>query len=116
MNSSKELGAMLAVLHACAPLNDPKQWSKHVERRMRKGDGPRVLKAIVQSICIRRTKEMQVNGRPLVALPPVRHYQVEVELDEGARALYNEVEAAVRDRVELAVRGNQLGRQYSMSG
>ena len=77
VNTSKDVGAMLSFLTTCAPLNDPKEWSKLVERKMRKGNGSQVLKAVVRSTTLRRTKEMKDSaGNPLVKLPGVKYYTI----------------------------------------
>ena len=116
VNSSKEVGAMLAFLKTCAPLNDPKEWSRCVERKIKRGNGAQVLKAVVRSTTLRRTKEQKDSaGNPLVKLPGVKFYQIECDLDEGARELYDEIQQAVQDRVRLIVKENQQGRSYSES-
>ena len=52
---------------------------------------PQVLMA---AIAMRRTKELQVGGRPLVALPTKTIHQVGVQLDAAARAKYERWQSA----------------------
>ena len=50
---------------------------------MRRGNGSQVLKAVVRSTTLRRTKEMKNSaGEPLVKLPGVQFFQIHCELDE----------------------------------
>ena len=41
--------------------------------------------------------------------------RAECDLDEGARAIYDEIQQAVQDRVRLIVKDNAAGRNYSES-
>ena len=41
---------MLVFTRLCAPLHERKAWSKYVERRIRKGNGAAVIKAIVNTV------------------------------------------------------------------
>jgi len=50
VNSSHDLAAMVSFTRLCAPLDEKKNWSKFVERRIRKGNGSAVIKAIVNTV------------------------------------------------------------------
>ena len=54
-----------------------------------------VFQTVVKSICLRRTKTDQVNGRPLVSLPNKKIEVKELEFTEDERTVY----AAYMDRV-----------------
>ena len=41
--------------------------------------------------------------------------RAECDLDEGARAIYDEIQQAVQDRVRLIVKEDAAGRNYSES-
>ena len=54
-----------------------------------------VFQTVVKSICLRRTKTDQVNGRPLVQLPNKKIEVKELEFTEEERTVY----AAYMDEV-----------------
>lgn len=53
-----------------------------------------LLKAVMSSVCLCRTKAMKdKTGKPLVALPPLTYYFTPVEISPEDRAAYDEVAA-----------------------
>ena len=63
-----------------------------------------VFQTVVKSICLRRTKTDQVNGRPLVSLPNKKIVVKELEFTEDERTVY----AAYMDRVRT-IKGSCKG-------
>lgn len=56
----------------------------------------------MSSICLRRTKEMEKDGKRLVDLPELKFFVVPVELGEEERRKY--------DKVRLRERGSSICR------
>ncbi|BGP55726.1 hypothetical protein JCM8202v2_003333 [Rhodotorula sphaerocarpa] len=95
LNSAADLGSMLSFLKLCKPLDEAEVWKQYVTKASDEKRA-KLLRAIVLSTTLRRTKDMvDVNGKPLVALPAVTYYKHEVELQGEARQLYAEVEAEI---------------------
>ncbi|TFK26482.1 hypothetical protein FA15DRAFT_667364 [Coprinopsis marcescibilis] len=103
INTPRDLGSLLTFLKICQPLDNEDYFKRLLVRPLKNGEaeGAELLKALMNHVCIRRTKEMQdANGVPLIALPPVEMIKVPVALDDEARRLYDEVEQASMRRVE----------------
>lgn len=110
INSPRDLGSILTFLQICRPLDNEDFFKRLLLRPLKEGDpvGAELLRALMTQVCIRRTKEMRDSqGRPLVPLPPVDVTLIPVSLHEGARALYDAVEAISHQRVETLI--NQSG-------
>ncbi|KZO90728.1 hypothetical protein CALVIDRAFT_568793 [Calocera viscosa TUFC12733] len=103
-----DLGSLLSFLRICRPLDQADFFKRLLVRPLTQGSPTAVdlLKALMNSICIRRTKEMQdENGKPLVPLPPVEVVVVRVTLDDSTREVYDAIEAESRRRLDEYVTG-----------
>lgn len=102
INNPSDLGALLRFLRICSPLDKPEYFTRLLSRPLTKGNlnAVELLKALMSSCCLRRTKEMQdKEGKALVPLPPVVINVVRVQLDDATRELYDAVESESRDLV-----------------
>ncbi|KAI0779816.1 SNF2 family N-terminal domain-containing protein [Fomes fomentarius] len=113
INSPKDLGSLLTFLRVCRPLDNEDFYKRMVLRPLKDGDpsGAELMRALMSSVCIRRTKEMQdKDGNPLVPLPPVDMTIVPVTLTPQARELYDAVEKLSQERL-----GNLLRQHGSIN-
>ncbi|KIO29735.1 hypothetical protein M407DRAFT_226612 [Tulasnella calospora MUT 4182] len=89
-----DLGSLLKFLKVCTPLDQHEYFNRLLARPLSKADpqAAALLKALMSSICLRRTKEMRdKDGKPLVPLPPVEVTVVRVALNEEERKLYDDI-------------------------
>ncbi|EIN11511.1 hypothetical protein PUNSTDRAFT_111629 [Punctularia strigosozonata HHB-11173 SS5] len=103
INSPRDLGSILTFLRVCAPLDNEDMFKRLIIRPLKDGDpsGAELLRAVMSSICIHRTKEMKdKNGNHLVPLPPVEMTVIPVTLSPDARALYDEIESLSSKRLD----------------
>ncbi|KAF8622719.1 hypothetical protein AX15_006810 [Amanita polypyramis BW_CC] len=103
VNSPNDLGSLLTFLQICQPLDNEDFYKRLLLRPLRYGhaEGAELLRALMNQICIRRTKEMHDSeGNALITLPPVEIIRVPVRLNDEARQLYNQVESIARQRLE----------------
>ncbi|KLO20367.1 hypothetical protein SCHPADRAFT_897662 [Schizopora paradoxa] len=103
INSPTDLGSMLKFLRICQPLDNEDFFKRMLIRPLKNADpaGAELLRALMNQICIRRTKEMQdSNGNHLVPLPPVEITMIPVQLDDKTRELYDTIEQLSKERVE----------------
>ena len=58
------------------PFNDIDYWRRIIARPVKKGDERALLhlKMLMQFLCLRRTKKMKFDNKPLIALPPCNLY------------------------------------------
>lgn len=73
-----------------------------------------VVKSILEPIFIRRTKNMkQINGRPLVELPPKEIVIEEVRFNEVEEKLYNWFKARASQSFKEGIKSGDLFKKYS---
>ncbi|KAG8935555.1 hypothetical protein FRC02_007699 [Tulasnella sp. 418] len=111
INSPNDLGSLLKFLRICTPLDQPEYFNRLLSRPLARGDPEAVelLKSLMGSACLRRTKEMQDrDGKPLVPLPPVDVTIVRVTLSEKEKELYDTVFAETQKRFAEFVRTNSV--------
>ncbi|SCZ88776.1 BZ3500_MvSof-1268-A1-R1_Chr2-1g04630 [Microbotryum saponariae] len=114
VNSSDDLGAIMSFLRMCKPLDNREEWLKYV------GDGKnatessaKILRAIVASTTLCRTKDMKDStGKLLVTLPKILFYELRVELDPDTRALYDEIQAQLKDIVRTYMKKDTINSHY----
>jgi len=77
-----------------APLKDRKIFTRSLERPVKEGSKSAIknLQVLMGNICLRRTKDMRVAGRPLISLPPKTVSIVEVPLTDEDMQKYTRVE------------------------
>ncbi|KAJ3569860.1 hypothetical protein NP233_g4782 [Leucocoprinus birnbaumii] len=117
INSPRDLGSLLTFLQICRPLDNEDYFKRLLLRPLKDAlpSGVELLSALMNQICIRRTKEMQDSqGNPLIPLPPVQMIKVPVTLHDEARQLYDQVEQLSRQRVENYV-NNQATATFAQS-
>ncbi|KAI6026131.1 SNF2 family N-terminal domain-containing protein [Pisolithus microcarpus] len=125
-----DLGSILTFLQICRPLDNEDFFKRLLLRPLKEGDpvGAELLRALMTQVCIRRTKEVKYlscvsicsedlcyvderfPGAPpssLASGDEVDVTLIPVSLHEGARALYDAVEAISHQRVETLI--NQSG-------
>ncbi|CAI5494924.1 unnamed protein product [Closterium sp. Naga37s-1] len=97
------------------PLNDRSIWTRAIDRPMRERQhiGLDRLRALVLSTALRRTKDMQVNGRPLLSLPPKTVRVLPVDLLPEDRDLYDRVQEEVRRLVGGMMAQGTLMKNYA---
>lgn len=95
MNNVVELYPLLRFLQI-KPYNDLALFQANIGGTVRKWDkdpeeyaaAMRLLQAVFRSITLRRTKESQLDGKPIIVLPQKTILKWPVELDEEKRAYY----------------------------
>ncbi|CAI5534475.1 unnamed protein product [Closterium sp. Naga37s-1] len=113
-NQPGDLFSLLCFLRL-DPLNDRSIWTRAIERPMRERQhiGLDRLRALVLTTALRRTKDMQVNGRPLLSLPPKTVRVLPVDLLPEDRDLYDQVQEEVRRLVGGMMAQGTLMKNYA---
>ncbi|KAE8229389.1 hypothetical protein CF326_g5641 [Tilletia indica] len=99
VNSTRDLQALISFLRV-SPMDDPKAWTKYIDRRIKKGQraGLQLLQVLIRSHILRRTKGMDgADGKPLVPLPQILYARHQVDLDPETQEYYLEVENAMKE-------------------
>ncbi|KAL4458507.1 hypothetical protein ABPG75_013372 [Micractinium tetrahymenae] len=114
-NSLQDLHGVCRFLHL-EPLDDRSLFMRTIERPIKQRDptGLKRLQVLMASIALRRTKDHQVNGRPLVALPPKTVHIVAVELDRVSREKHERWQEAGRRIIQQHLNEGTLLTNYTM--
>ncbi|ESP03729.1 hypothetical protein LOTGIDRAFT_198942 [Lottia gigantea] len=92
-NNLRDLYSLVNFLDI-SPLNQLSLWRKTIERPIFHGDESAItrVRALVANIGLRRTKNQQVNGKPLVELPARNVFIEKIKFSEEERQVYNDME------------------------
>eukprot|EP00668_Euglena_longa_P013001 GGOE01015530.1.p1 GENE.GGOE01015530.1~~GGOE01015530.1.p1 ORF type:complete len:911 (+),score=254.37 GGOE01015530.1:275-2734(+) len=114
-NSLDDLQSLLRFIRL-QPFDNAAWWTRIVMRPLKLGDarGLERLQALCQAICLRRTKAMQIRGKPLLCLPALVTEVVSIELTAPERAKYAALHAQCQSIFERYARdGAALGSTYA---
>lgn len=113
-NTAFDLFTLMAFLHF-EPFSIKSYWNSLVQRPLSQGNksGCSRLQALLETVALRRTKDMKINGQCLVELPP-KYVQIHpVELSHEERELYNNVETEGRKVVQNFINSGTVLHNYS---
>lgn len=71
------------------------------------------LRALLKATMLRRKKDSQLDGKPIVRLPPKIEEEVHVELSPDERDYYNQLETKSRVLFNKYLREGTVGKNYS---
>uniref|UniRef100_A0A060T4V2 ARAD1B06094p n=1 Tax=Blastobotrys adeninivorans TaxID=409370 RepID=A0A060T4V2_BLAAD len=71
------------------------------------------LRALLSAILLRRTKKSEVDGRPILTLPPRTVELTENVFDKDEEAYYRQLETGYAERVSKYFKANTVGKNYS---
>jgi SWI/SNF-related matrix-associated actin-dependent regulator of chromatin subfamily A3 len=113
-NSLRDLHGLVSYLKV-DPLGDTTLFRRAIERPVLNGEegAVKTLQSLVGSLALRRTKQTQRNGAPLVTLPPKEVFIIPVELDTAARSKYDRWESSGRAIVARHLSAGTLMSNYT---
>ncbi|CAG8539788.1 2666_t:CDS:1 [Funneliformis caledonium] len=93
MNELNDMYSLIKFLRI-APFNEIEWWNRVFNRPIKAGDTEAIerLKVLMKIVCLRRTKDMQFNGRSILSLPPVNSFIHKVKFNIEEKKIYDEVE------------------------
>lgn len=117
INSTLDFGALVSFI-GVQPYNldvGSSLWKSDVEGgfKYRCSQAVGIMRSLTKSLVILRTKEMKVNGAPLVELPPITLNRYEVEMRPADMEYYEECEAKLRQMVLRWAEDNEMGGKQS---
>lgn len=113
-NTAFDLFTLMAFLHF-EPFSIKSFWNSLIQRPLSQGNksGSSRLQALMEAIALRRTKDMKINGRSLVELPPKDVQIHPVELSDEERELYDSVETEGGKVVQNLINSGTVLNNYS---
>jgi len=73
----------------------------------------RKLQAVLKAIMLRRMKNSQIDGKPILTLPSKIEHEENVEFSEDERQFYTELETKSRVQFNKYLRAGTVGKNYS---
>nr|ATG70975.1 DNA/RNA helicase protein [Cupressus duclouxiana] len=113
-NTSFDLFTLMTFLQF-QPFSIKSYWNSLVQRPLSQGNasGRARLQALMETIALRRTKDMKINGQRLVELPP-KFVEIHlVELCDEERQLYDRLEAEGKKVVQHFINSGTVLNNYS---
>uniref|UniRef100_A0A669DNC5 Helicase like transcription factor n=1 Tax=Oreochromis niloticus TaxID=8128 RepID=A0A669DNC5_ORENI len=113
-NSVRDLWMLVAFL-GLKPFDTREWWNRVIQRPVTQGDraGLQHLQTLVKYITLRRTKNSEVNGRPLVSLPEKKVYVEQVELSQPEREEYELARTEGKNTIGRYVAEGTVLRNYA---
>ncbi|TPX65466.1 hypothetical protein SpCBS45565_g05120 [Spizellomyces sp. 'palustris'] len=114
INTLDDMFSLIKFLHF-TPFNDHQWWNRCFTRPLRTGDrdGLSRLRVLMQDLCLRRTKRMKINGRPIIELPECKVFMFRCDFGEEEREVYKLVETESQKRVEEYVKEGTMSANYA---
>lgn len=114
-NKVDDLFALMRFLKI-TPFDEYEWWCRVFQRPLKRGDpeAMKKLQLLVQFTTLRRTKNMQLNGQPIFALPPIHYYLNKIPFDNSAeQELYNQFELESQTLFQQYLAADSVLQNYS---
>ncbi|KAL5639611.1 hypothetical protein ACGC1H_006279 [Rhizoctonia solani] len=114
-NSVEELYSLFKFL-GVRPLNDWDQFRTTIAQPVKQGRSTRAMKrlhVVLKVIMLRRTKDMTINGAPLLNLPGRKVQTVMCEFDEDELAFYKALEQKTELTLNKFIRAGTVMKNYT---
>ncbi|KAG2034468.1 SNF2 family N-terminal domain-containing protein [Suillus americanus] len=114
-NTVDELFSLLKFLRV-RPLNDWQNFNEQIAQPIKAGRPVRALKrlhVVLQSIMLRRTKDLVLNGKPIISLPPRHLSVVQCKFDSDEQAFYNTLSQRMTNELDKLVQANEASKNYT---
>lgn len=117
INSTHDLGALASFI-GVEPFNNHgngKMWSTYIDLPIKgqNGTGLRLLRSITKSLVCLRTKEMRIDGKPLVELPAVERRTFQIALNKSDQDFYARAETALREKIKSWMQEGEMSQKAS---
>lgn len=102
INSTHDIGSLASFIGVEPFRDDLGMWKWSIDTPIKSNQprGMRLLRSICKSLIILRTKEMKIDGRPLVELPPVQNLKYQLQLNPQDMDFYRRAEEALRKKIK----------------
>ncbi len=114
-NNLGELWSLLLWLKFEPYASSRNTFRNDIERPVKNGDprGVQRLQTVVEAVCLRRTKEDEVNGQPLVKLPKKEVRIKHLEFTQEEKTIYKAYETKGREIIMRFLRRGTLLNNYA---
>lgn len=106
-----------SLLTCCGQLTDkPQEFGMLTKGSSKKYDADRAmqrLQTVLKAILLRRTKQSQIDGKPIITLPPKTIETQHVVFSDDELAFYQALESKTQIQFNKYLRQNTVGKNYS---
>jgi len=113
-NSLDDLFSLVRFLHI-TPFDDLNTWNKVFTKPLKHNEsaGYSNLQALLQSLCLRRLKNMEINGKPIVSLPKRALYLCKVKFSPDEERQYKQMESESSKTLETYMEQGKVVRFFN---
>ncbi|GES75403.1 SNF2 family helicase [Rhizophagus clarus] len=115
MNELNDMYSLVKFLKI-TPFDESEWWNRVFNRPVKAGDAAAIerLKFLMKIICLRRTKDMQFNGRPILSLPPINSFVHKIKFNAEEKRIYDEMEKDAKERFKQWKESNDVMKNYAI--
>ncbi|KAJ5733585.1 hypothetical protein N7493_002371 [Penicillium malachiteum] len=116
MNRLEDFQSLLRFLRV-RPYNNAEKFKRTFIRPIKQGYGDesvmKQLRVLVKSVCLRRTKKTEIDGQPILQLPPKVIEKIHVVFNEEEKLMYDELNSNTQHVISRYLKAGTLGKNYS---
>ncbi|PKC65170.1 hypothetical protein RhiirA1_420754 [Rhizophagus irregularis] len=115
MNELNDMYSLVKFLRI-TPFDESEWWNRVFNRPIKAGDKAAIerLKVLMKIVCLRRTKDMQFNGHPILSLPPINSFVHKVKFNAEEQKIYDEMEKDAKERFKKWKESNDVMKNYAV--
>ncbi|KAJ6014824.1 hypothetical protein N7540_009415 [Penicillium herquei] len=116
MNRLEDFQSLLRFLRV-RPYNNAEKFKRTFIKPIKQGYGDegvmKQLRVLVKSVCLRRTKKTEIDGQPILQLPPKVIEKIHVVFNEEEKLMYDELNSNTQHVISRYLKAGTLGKNYS---
>lgn len=97
MNELNDIYSLIKFLRF-TPFDNLEMWNRIFNNQTIKFKDNNNLRCLIKTICLRRTKDMKFNGRPIVCLPPISFYTHKIKFKTDEKKIYDKMESDTKEQ------------------
>lgn len=97
MNELNDIYSLIKFLRF-TPFDSLEMWNKIFNNQTIKFKDNNNLRYLIKTVCLRRTKDMKFNGRPIVCLPPINFYTHKIKFKTDEKKIYDKMENDAKEQ------------------
>lgn len=114
-NNVLELYSLIRFLRI-KPYDDQSRFNREIGTPLQKSGSPNAMKklqALLKAIMLRRTKSSEIDGKPILQLPPKEIEVENTQMDQDETEFYKALEAGAQAQMNKYINSNTVMKNYS---
>ena len=97
MNELNDIYSLIKFLKF-TPFDSLEIWNSIFNNKTIKFKDGNNLRSLIKAVCLRRTKDMKFNERPIVCLPPINFYTHKIKFKTDEKKIYDNMESNIKEQ------------------